>query len=254
MTANLSTDSRREELLRNLHNVRERIRLAAERVGRDPSDITLLAVTKTMPPEDINVLLESGVTRYGENRVQELMDKQPRLLSGEAHFIGTLQRNKVKYLIGRVSLIQSVGSRDVLREIEKRAAKADTVVNVLLEINIGEEEQKSGFLPHDLPAVLQEIPSMPHVFVRGLMAVPPKTDSISADDTKIRGYFEKMNHLFIDNRTQKDDNIDMSILSMGMSHDFETAIACGSTMVRVGTGLFGNRPYPTTGDGKSNLG
>lgn len=244
MTANSSTDKRREELLRNLSSVRERITAAAVKAGRDPSEITLMAVTKTMPPEDINILLEAGVTLYGENRVQELMDKQPHLCPAEAHFIGTLQRNKVKYLISRVSMIQSVGSLDVLREIEKRAGKVETIMNILLEINIGEEEQKSGFLPRELPQVLEAVTGMKHVFVRGLMTVPPATDSISADDTKIRVYFEKMRHLFIDNQTKKEDNIDMSILSMGMSHDFETAIACGSTLVRVGTGLFGKRNYP----------
>ena len=244
MTANSSTDKRRDQLLNNLRTVRERMAKAAEKAGRDPSEITLMAVTKTMPPEDINVLLEAGVTLYGENRVQELMDKQPHLREAEAHFIGTLQRNKVKYLIPRVSMIQSVGSLEVLREIEKRAGQANKIMNILLEINIGEEEQKSGFLPEELPTVLSAVRSMPHVFVRGLMTIPPAVDSISGDDEKICPYFQKMRQLFIDNRAQKSDNIDMTVLSMGMSHDYERAIACGSTLVRVGTGLFGKRNPP----------
>lgn len=245
MTANSSTDKRRDELLSNLTQVRERIDRAARQAGRDPASVTLMAVSKTMPAEDVNVLIDAGVTLYGENRVQELMDKQPSLHKAEAHFIGTLQKNKVKYLIDHVSMIESVGSLDVLSEIEKRAAKADKVMDVLLEVNIGEEPQKSGFLPADLPAALAAAAAMKHVFVRGLMTVPPAADSISDDEQKIRFYFQKMRQLFIDIQSKKEDNIDMSVLSMGMSHDYETAIACGATLVRVGTGLFGKRAYPT---------
>ena len=244
MTENLSTDSRREELLRNLAAVKENVARAAREAGRDPSEITLMAVTKTMPAEDVNVLIDAGISVYGENRVQELLEKQPLLHPCEAHFIGTLQKNKVRHLIGRVHLIQSVGSLDVLSEIDKRSAAADTVTNVLLEINVGREPQKSGFLPEELPAVLEAAQAKKHVFVKGLMAIPP----VATDENeKNRAYFEKMRQLFIDNRSKKSDNISMCILSMGMSRDYTTAIACGSTLVRVGTGLFGQRTYQNGG-------
>ena len=246
MTENLSTVSRRDELLRNYEAVKARVASAAEKAGRDPSEITLMAVTKTMPAEDVNVLIDAGIAVCGENRVQELLEKQPLLHPCEMQFIGTLQKNKVRHLIGRVSLIQSVGSLDVLNEIEKRSAAADTVTSVLLEINIGGEEQKSGFAPDDLNAVLEAAAAKKHIFARGLMTVPPASDSQNAEKEKIRDYFEKMHQLFIDNRGKKSDNIDMCILSMGMSADFETAIACGATLVRVGTGLFGKRTYGQT--------
>jgi len=237
MTANSSTDRRRSELLCRYEEVKAKIASAAKRANRDPSEITLMAVTKTMPAEDINVLIDAGIAVYGENRVQELLEKQPLLHPCEAQFIGTLQKNKVRHLIGRVSLIQSVGSLDVLNEIEKRSAAADTVTNILLEINIGREEQKSGFLPEELDTALSAAQAKKHVFVKGLMTVPPANE-------ENRIYFEKMHELFIDNRSKKSDNIDMCILSMGMSADYETAILCGATLVRVGTGLFGKRNYP----------
>lgn len=239
MTESLSI-GRRDELLKNLANVKKRIEEAAKKAGRDPSEIKLMAVTKTMPCEDINVLIDAGITLYGENRVQELMDKQEGLHPCEAQFIGTLQRNKVKYLIDRVSTIQSVGSLSVLSEIEKRAGMKGKTMDVLLEINIGEEEQKSGFLPDELDGVLEEAAKMKHIFVRGLMTVPP----ICETSEEISRYFAKMRQLFIDNQSKKSDNIDMTELSMGMSHDFEIAIAHGSTLVRVGTALFGKRNYP----------
>ena len=238
MTENSYTD-RREFLLKNLADVRERIRLAALKAGRDPDSVTLVAVTKTMPVEDINTVIDAGVKVCGENRVQELMDKQPLLHPCEAHFIGTLQKNKVKYLIERVSMIESVGSKDVLSEIEKRASAKDKMMNVLLEVNIGEETQKSGFLPGELDDALKFAAGLKHIFVRGLMTVPPKKENTE----EIAPYFQKMRQLFIDNSPKKADNISMEILSMGMSGDFETAIGYGATHVRVGTGIFGKRTY-----------
>ena len=238
MTENSST-ARRDEIINNLSNVRRRIGLAARNAGRDPREITLVAVTKTMPAEDVNTAIDAGVTVFGENRVQELMDKQPLLHPCEAHFIGTLQKNKVKYLIDRVSLIESVGSYDVLFEIEKRAAKAGKTVNVLLEVNVGGEEQKSGFSVGELDNALEYARTLSHVFVKGLMTVPPVSD----DPEDSAPYFEKMRQLFIDKRDKKEDNISMDILSMGMSRDFETAIRYGATHVRVGTGIFGARNY-----------
>lgn len=242
MTESLSMQ-RRDELLKNYADVKKRIIEAARKADRDPAKIKLMAVTKTMPPEDINILIDEGIALYGENRVQELMDKQESLHPCEAQFIGTLQRNKVKYLIDRVSTIQSVGSLSVLAEIEKRAGQKDKIMNVLLEINIGREEQKSGFLPEELDAVLEEAAKMKHIFVRGLMTVPP----ICETSEEISRYFAKMRQLFIDNQSKKRDNIDIQELSMGMSHDFEIAIAHGSTLVRVGTALFGKRSYPQKG-------
>lgn len=238
MTENSFT-GRRELLLKNYADIKRRVQEAAVRAGRDPSEIKLMAVTKTMPAEDVNVVIDAGVTLYGENRVQELMDKQPLLHPCEAHFIGTLQRNKVKYLINRVSVIQSVGSLGVLEEIGKRAAAAGKVMKVMLEINIGGETQKSGFSPDELDGILEIVSKMEHVFVTGLMTVPP----VCEKEEEITDYFAKMEQLFIDNRSKKSDNIDMTELSMGMSHDFEIAIAHGATIVRVGSALFGQRNY-----------
>ena len=230
---------RREELKNNYLEIKRRVKEASQKADRDPSKIKIMAVTKTMPAEDINFIIEEGITLFGENRVQELMDKQENLLPCEAHFIGTLQRNKVKYLIDRVSVIESVGSLSVLEEIEKRAAGKDKTMDIFLEVNIGGEEQKSGFLPEEIDSVLEKIREMKHVFLRGLMTVPP----ICETSEEISRYFAKMSQLFIDNRSKKSDNIDIAELSMGMSHDYEIAIAHGATIVRVGTALFGKRNY-----------
>lgn len=231
--------ARRETLLENLSRVRERIALAAAEAGRSPDRVRLMAVTKTMPAEDINTVIDAGVDLYGENRAQELMDKQPFLHPCEAHFIGTLQKNKVKYLIDRVSVIESVGSLSVLEEIEKRAASAHKNVRIMFEINIGAEAQKSGFLSRELEAALDAASGCRHVFVCGLMTVPP----VTAEEKEAEAYFEKMQKLFIDNQGKKGDNIHMTELSMGMSHDFESAVRHGATIVRVGSAIFGARKY-----------
>jgi pyridoxal phosphate enzyme (YggS family) len=183
----------------------------------------------------------AGVDACGENRVQELLEKysQGAYEGAPLHFIGTLQKNKVKYLVGKVSLIHSVDSFSLLQEIEKQAAKRDLVQDVLLEINIAGENSKSGMEASRLPEILEMAAPLEHVRILGLMAIPP----ICSDPEENRPYFAKMRQLFVDNAGKKYDNSLMKCLSMGMSSDFETAITEGATMVRVGTAIFGRRDY-----------
>ena len=246
MTENCLNDEKIAAQLRdleeNLKEVRERIAEAALRSGRSAKDVTLLAATKTVPPQVINRAIELGVTHIGENRVQELMDKYDALnLSGvSCQFIGHLQTNKVKYLIGKVSLIQSVDSIRLASEISAQSLKRDTHTDLLIEVNIGGEESKSGVAPEKLPELYDQIAALPAVSIRGLMCIPPVCDS----QAEIMRYFWKMKEYFVDITTKKSDNRgnDM-ILSMGMSADYYEAILCGATMVRVGSKLFGKREY-----------
>jgi len=191
--------------------------------------------------EKVKEAVSAGVDACGENRVQELLDKyeQGAYEGAPLHFIGTLQKNKVKYLVGKVSLIHSVDSIALLQEIEKQAAKRDLVQDVLLEINIAGEASKSGMDVSSLPEFLETAAPMGHIRILGLMAIPP----VCSDPEENRPYFAKMRQLFVDNAAKKYDNILMNCLSMGMSSDFETAITEGATMVRVGTAIFGRRDY-----------
>ena len=229
-----------DEIADNCHRVEERIAEACVRAGRARDEVTLIGVSKTVEAERVQAAVDAGVTRLGENRVQELCEKQP-LLTGnpEWHLIGHLQTNKVKQVVGKVALIQSVDSVRLAKQIEKVSAAQNLVTPVLVEVNIGREESKSGVFAPDLEKLLSEIADFSHISVQGLMCVPPISDS----SDKKRNYFAKMHQLFLDIRDKKLDNIDMHILSMGMSSDFEEAILEGSTMVRVGTALFGRRNY-----------
>ena len=225
----------------NYPRVLEEIARAAEQAGRRPEEITLLAATKTVPLEVINHAIDRGLSCMGENRVQELLDKYDGLHRDrcDVQFIGQLQTNKVKYLIGRVSCIQSVGSVKLAREISRLCLRENTTMKVLVEVNIGREESKGGVLPEALYECVDEIRTLPGIQVAGLMAIPPVAD----EKTKNSNYFTEMRQVFIDILTKKYDNVDMDYLSMGMTNDFETAIACGANMVRVGTAIFGKRPY-----------
>ena len=229
-----------EEIAENCRLVEERIAAACAKYGRAREDVTLIGVSKTVEAERVQAAVDAGITRLGENRVQELCEKQP-LITGEPewHLIGHLQTNKVKQVVGKVALIQSVDSVRLATQIEKVSAARDLVTPILVEVNIGREESKSGVLAMDLLDLLKKTAELPHISVQGLMCVPPISDS----SEKKRNYFAKMHQLFLDIRDKKLDNIDMHILSMGMSGDFEEAIAEGSTMVRVGTALFGRRNY-----------
>ena len=225
----------------NLKAIRENIAQAAEKSGRKPEDITFLAATKTVPVEVINHSIELGVDNIGENRVQEMMDKYDDydLKHCRLHFIGHLQVNKVKYLIGRVAMIQSVDSEKLAGEISRLGLKKGITTDVLLEVNIGREENKSGVIPELLPELLEKISQMPAIQVRGLMAIPPA----GAPEAETRNYFLRMNQYFIDTKGEKMDNVSMDYLSMGMSADYAQAILAGANLVRVGTALYGPRSY-----------
>ena len=230
------------ELAQRVQAVRERIAAAATAAGRSPEEITLCAATKVQTDDTIRAAIAAGIQVCGENRVQELTAH----LAADAyagargvHFIGHLQTNKVKQVVGRVDLIQSVDSPHLLQAMDRQAEKLELVQDILLEVNIGGEESKSGCPRSDLPALVELALSSPHVRLRGLMAIPP----ISTVPGGNRRYFAEMYQLFIDiTRKMSDNQSVMDCLSMGMSADFEDAIAEGATLVRVGTALFGPRP------------
>jgi pyridoxal phosphate enzyme (YggS family) len=225
----------------NVAKIKEDMAKAAIRAGRDPKDILLCAATKMNDTENVRQAIAAGVDCCGENRVQELTQKlsENAYEGAPVHFIGHLQTNKVKQVVGKVSLIHSVDSQRLLEAINKEAAKQGICQDILLEVNIGNEESKSGFLPDQLPEVLSQIGSFENIRVRGLMAIPP----ICQNPTDNHKFFQKMCNLSVDITAKKYDNVSVEILSMGMSDDYEDAIACGSTMIRVGTAIFGARDY-----------
>ena len=228
-----------EEFDLNYQGVLKRLKSAAEKSGRDISEITLLAATKTVDADTINYAIEKGITHIGENRVQELISKHGLLRPAHSHFIGHLQTNKVKDIIDKVEMIESVDSIRLANEISKQAQKRGIVMDVLLEINIGGEESKSGFAHEDAEKAVGEIAKLDGIRVKGLMAIPPATDL----PEESRKYFREMYKLFIDIRGKNIDNSSMSVLSMGMSNDFDIAVEEGANLVRVGTSLFGRRIY-----------
>lgn len=228
-----------EEFDLNYQGVLKRLKSAAEKSGRDISEITLLAATKTVDADTINYAIEKGITHIGENRVQELISKHGLLRPAHSHFIGHLQTNKVKDIIDKVEMIESVDSIRLANEISKQAQKRGIVMDVLLEINIGGEESKSGFAPEDAEKAVGEVAKSDGIRVKGLMAIPPATDL----PEESRKYFREMYKLFIDIRGKNIDNSSMSVLSMGMSNDFDIAVEEGANLVRVGTSLFGRRIY-----------
>ena len=223
----------------NYKQIISNIARAAEKSGRKSEDIILLAATKTVDVEVINHAIQSGIGFIGENRVQEFLSKYDNYAPVHRHFIGHLQTNKVKDIIDKVELIHSVDSYKLACEISKQATKRNIIMDVLLEINIGNEQSKSGFCYEEAHEAVQKIAQLDGVKVRGLMAIPP----ICENSEQNRKYFAKMKKLFIDIGTKKIDNSSMDILSMGMSDDYEAAIEEGANMVRLGTALFGRRNY-----------
>ena len=223
----------------NYKKITENIARAAEKSGRKPQDITLLAATKTVDVDVINHAILSGVSYIGENRVQEFLSKYDEYESAHKHFIGHLQTNKVKDIIDKVELIHSVDSYKLALEISKQAVKRGLEMDILLEINIGDEQSKSGFCYEEACDAVQKIAQLDGVTIRGLMAIPPICES--SDQNRV--YFSKMKKLFIDIGNKKIDNSSMDILSMGMSDDYEAAIEEGANMIRLGTALFGRRNY-----------
>ena len=225
----------------NIARVKANMARAALEAGRDPAEITLVAATKVQTSDTIRAAIAAGITICGENRVQELTAHLDDYAydGARVHFIGHLQTNKVRFVVGRVDLIESVDSPRLLEAIERQAEKLNLVQDVLLEVNIGREESKGGCLPEDLPALARQAMDLPHVRLRGLMAIPP----VAAEPGANRRFFAATRQLYVDIRRQIGDNdTDIDCLSMGMSGDYEDAIREGATLVRVGTALFGPRP------------
>ena len=225
----------------NYRVICENIAKAAQSVGKTADDITFLAATKTVDAPTINHAISLGLRYIGENRVQELLSKYEDydLDHASLQFIGHLQTNKVRQIVGKVDLIQSVDSVKLAKEISRCSLKQGISTDILLEVNIGREENKSGVLPEALPELLDEIKDIPAIKVRGLMAIPPICEN-AQENCK---FFDNMRHIFLDIGSKNIDNISMEVLSMGMSDDYAEAIRCGANMVRVGSALFGKRNY-----------
>lgn len=224
----------------NLSEVEQNIIDACKKSGRNREDITLIAVSKTKPVSLLEEAYNADVRDFGENKVQEMCEKyevMPKDISW--HMIGHLQTNKVKYLIGKTALIHSVDSYKLACEIEKQAAKHDCIMDILIEVNIAEEESKFGLAEEEVIHLVKEIAKLPHVRIRGLMTVAPYV----VDSEENRAFFRKIKQLSVDIDNQNIDNVSMDILSMGMTGDYMVAIEEGATMVRVGTGIFGERDY-----------
>lgn len=222
----------------NIEEVREKIRLACERSGRNQKEVTLIAVSKTKPVSMIQEALKTGTLDYGENKVQEIVDKSPQL-PGEIHWhmIGHLQRNKVRQVIGKTCLIHSVDSLRLAEQIEEDGARMGIVSDILLEVNVAREESKYGFFVEEVEGIIDSIRQFSHIKVRGLMTIAPFVENPDEN----RSIFKKLYELSVDMKSKNIDNVTMSVLSMGMTNDYEVAIEEGATMIRVGTGIFGTR-------------
>ena len=224
----------------NIENIRKNIDAACKRSGRDPKDVLLLAVSKTVNVDRIKVAVDCGLNSLGENRVQEIMEKyEPMGENVKWHLIGHLQTNKVKYIIDKVELIHSVESIKLAEEINKQAKKHNLVMDVLVEVNMADEESKFGVKPEETESFIRELALMDNIRVRGLMTVAPNVEN--GEENRV--YFRNMKQLLVDINAKNINNINMDILSMGMTGDYETAVEEGATIVRVGTGIFGKRDY-----------
>ena len=220
----------------NIKMIEEEKAAAAIRSGRRPEDVLLCAVTKNHTAEEMNEAIDAGVTDIGENRVQSLLEKYDALDKDglDIHFIGSLQKNKVKYIIDKVSMIESLDSLPLAEEIERQAEKHGLVMDCLMEVNIGKEAQKGGVLPEDAALFAEKIVQLPHIRLCGIMTMAPKC----TDLTDYRKYFRESYHIFIDICEKKLHNVDRHVLSMGMSQSFEAALAEGATLIRVGRAAF----------------
>lgn len=222
----------------NLEEVREKIRQACQRSGRREEDVTLISVSKTKPVEMLKEAYEAGSRDFGENRVQEILEKYGQMPEDVRwHMIGHLQKNKVRQVIDKAVLIHSVDTVELAEQIEKDAAKRDLTVDILLEVNVAEEESKFGFRTEEVEAAVMKIKELPHVRIKGLMTIAPFVSN-SEDNREV---FKKLYQLYVDIRSKNIDNVNMSVLSMGMTGDYEVAVEEGATMIRVGTGIFGAR-------------
>ncbi|MCR4617136.1 MAG: YggS family pyridoxal phosphate-dependent enzyme [Lachnospiraceae bacterium] len=224
----------------NYKNVLEKVNNAATGAGRDPKEVTLIAVSKTKPLEMLKEAYEAGARDFGENHVQELITKIPEMPNDiRWHMIGHLQRNKVKYIVGKVYLIHSVDSLRLAEEISKESVKAGVVSNILIEVNASGEESKWGGSLNESRELVKAAASLPGICIKGLMTVAPYTENPEEN----RRYFSALKQLLVDMNAENTDNISMGELSMGMTGDYEVAVSEGATYVRVGTGIFGERNY-----------
>lgn len=227
-------------LRENLQNVEQRIQEACKRANRSRDEVTLISVSKTKPVSMLQSVYDAGSRDFGENKVQEMCDKMDKLPSDiRWHMIGHLQTNKVKYIVGRVALIHSVDSLRLAQEIERQAAKLDVIVPILIEVNIAEEESKFGIRKEETIALVRAAAELKHIRIQGLMTIAPFVEN--PEDN--RAYFKGIRQLSVDIDNENIDNVTMKSLSMGMTGDYEVAIEEGATMVRVGTGIFGERDY-----------
>ncbi|MDE6924328.1 MAG: YggS family pyridoxal phosphate-dependent enzyme [Acetatifactor sp.] len=224
----------------NLEQVQLKIKEACDRAGRDGGEVTLISVSKTKPLSMLKEAYEAGARDFGENKVQELVEKIPEM-PGDVrwHMIGHLQRNKVKYIVGKVYLIHSVDSLRLAEEISKEALKQNTSVNILLEVNMAEEESKFGVAPEETTDLVSRVSRLPGIHICGLMTIAPFVEN--AEDN--RQYFRRLKQLSVDIESKNIDNVNMDILSMGMTGDYSVAVEEGATYVRIGTGIFGERDY-----------
>lgn len=224
----------------NYDVVMNNIERACKKVGRAPEDVTLIAVSKTKPITMLQEIYDHGCRNFGENKVQELLDKYEVLPKDiKWHMIGHLQRNKVKYIVDKVSLIHSVDSLRLAEEISKEALKKNVEVNILVEVNVANEETKFGTTSQEAIELVDAISKLPGIHIKGLMTIAPYVE----DSEQNRQYFAQLKQLSVDIITKNIDNVSMDILSMGMSGDYEVAVEEGATYVRVGTGIFGERDY-----------
>lgn len=224
----------------NLEQVRKNIEEACRKVGRDPKEVTLIAVSKTKPVELLKEAYDAGARCFGENKVQEIMDKYPQLPSDiQWHMIGHLQRNKVKYIVDKVKMIHSVDSLRLAETIEQEAAKHEVQMPILLEVNVAQEESKFGLRMDEVLPLAETVSSFPHIRIQGLMTIAPYVENPEEN----REIFRQLKKLSVDIGAKNINNVTMSVLSMGMTGDYQVAVQEGATMVRVGTGIFGKRDY-----------
>lgn len=230
------------DIATNLVRIRERITIACQKVKRDPNEVRLIAVSKIKPAEDIERAYRAGQHLFGESYVQEFCDKQPLVKEAVSwHFIGGLQSNKVKYLRGKVEMIHSVDRLSLAREIDRQWGKIKQPVKILIQVNVGAEENKSGCKINELGPLVRQVSALPHLAVQGLMCLPPFFE----DPEQVRPYFRKLRQLAQDLEQQSIPNVSLHELSMGMSGDFEVAVEEGATLVRIGTAIFGARVKKT---------
>ena len=224
----------------NLKNVEERVQAACDRAGRKREEVTLIAVSKTKPIEMLQEIYDENIRDFGENKVQELCDKIEKMPKDiKWHMIGHLQRNKVKYIVDKVALIHSVDSLRLAETIENEAAKHNVTVPILIEVNVAQEESKFGLKTEEVLSLVESVAALPHINIKGLMTIAPYVE----DPEENRGIFRQLKKLSVDIAAKNINNVNMSVLSMGMTGDYQVAVQEGATMVRVGTGIFGERGY-----------